>query len=83
MNDNFENIDEKKAKLLKDFMSLSSGKNTDELLPLLLAFSNKARQEHISFEKSDISTLFESMKKEMPPEELSKIENLMKMASML
>lgn len=83
MNDNFENIDAKKAKLLKDFMSLSSGKSTDELLPLLLAFSNKARQEHISFEKSDINTLFESMKKEMPPEELSKIENLMKMASML
>lgn len=83
MSDNFENIDGKKAQLLRDFMTLSAGKSTDELLPLLLAFSNKARQEHITFEKSDINTLFESMKKDMPPEELSKIENLMKMASML
>lgn len=83
MPDNFENIDAKKAKLLRDFMTLSQGKSTDELLPLLLAFSNKARKEHISFEKSDIATLFESMKKDMPPEELTKIETLMKMASMM
>lgn len=83
MKNNFENIDEKKARLLKDFMTLSAGKSSEELLPLLLAFSNKARQEQITFEKNDINTLFESMKKDMSPEELSKMETLMKMASML
>ncbi|MCM1308669.1 MAG: hypothetical protein NC223_08730 [Butyrivibrio sp.] len=83
MSTDFENIDQKKAKLLRDFMSLSAGKGSDELLPLLLAFSNKARREHISFEKNDISSLFESMKKDMPPEDLSKIETLMKMTSLL
>lgn len=75
----FSNIDEKKAHLLREFVKLSQGKKNDELLPLLLAFSNKAREEHISFDKKDIDSIFESMKKEMAPEELSKIETIMKM----
>ena len=60
------NIDSRKSALLNEFMQLSSGVSSDDILPLLLAFSNKARQEHISFTKSDIETLFESMKKRMP-----------------
>ena len=77
------NIDSRKSALLNEFMQLSSGVSSDVILPLLLAFSNKARQEHISFTKSDIETLFESMKKDMNPEEQSKVETLMKMASVL
>lgn len=79
----FENIDERKAHLLKEFIKLSQGKKQDELLPLLLAFSNKAREEKITFDKKDIDTIFESMKKDMVPEELGKIETIMKMASVL
>lgn len=75
----FSKIDERKAHLLREFVKLSQGKKNDELLPLLLAFSNKAREEHISFDKKDIDSIFESMKKEMAPEELSKIETIMKM----
>ena len=67
------NIDDRKSALLSEFMELSSGASSDDILPLLLAFSNKAKQEHISFTKSDIETLFESMKKDMNPEEQSKI----------
>lgn len=77
------NIDSRKSALLNEFMQLSSGVSSDDILPLLLAFSNKVRQEHISFTKSDIETLFESMKKDMNPEEQSKVETLMKMASVL
>ena len=77
------NIDSRKSALLNEFMQLSSGVSSDDILPLLLAFSNKARLEHISFTKSDIETLFESMKKDMNPEEQSKVETLMKMASVL
>ena len=77
------NIDSRKSALLNEFMQLSSGVSSDDILPLLLAFSNKARHEYISFTKSDIETLFESMKKDMNPEEQSKVETLMKMASVL
>ncbi len=75
----FSKIDERKSHLLREFVKLSQGKKNDELLPLLLAFSNKAREEHISFDKKDIDSIFESMKKEMAPEELGKIETIMKM----
>ena len=77
------NIDSRKSAHLNEFMQLSSGVSSDDILPLLLAFSNNARQEHISLTKSDIETLFESMKKDMNPEEQSKVETLMKMASVL
>ena len=78
-----ENIDSRKAALLNEFMELSQGASSDDILPLLLAFSNKAKQEKISFTRSDIEILFENMKKDMKPEEQSKIETLMKMASVL
>lgn len=54
------NIDSRKSALLNEFMQLSSGVSSDDILPLLLAFSNKARQEHISFTKSDIETLLKA-----------------------
>lgn len=76
---NFENIDERKVRLLKEFIKLSQGKKKDELLPLLLAFSSKAKEEHISFDQKDIDTVFESMKKDMAPEELNIAEMIMKM----
>lgn len=83
MNKNFSNIDDRKATLLKEFMEISANKSSDDILPLLLAFSNKAKKEHISFSKSDIETIYDSMKKDMAPEEQNKIETIMKMASVL
>ncbi len=83
MDNNFNRIDNRKSALLKEFMEISSGKSSDDILPLLLAFSNKAKKENITFSKADIETIFDSMKKDMAPEEQTKIETLMKMASVL
>ncbi|MGN0371127.1 MAG: hypothetical protein ACI4EW_11335 [Butyrivibrio sp.] len=83
MDTDFSNIDSKKAGLLKDFAKLAQGKSTDELLPLILAFSNKAKSENISFSKEETALLFEQMKKNMSPEEQQKAEILIKMASVL
>ncbi|MGN0374658.1 MAG: hypothetical protein ACI4EN_04095 [Butyrivibrio sp.] len=83
MNTEFSNIDEKKAKLLKEFAKMAEGKTTDELLPLILAFSNKAKSEKIKFSKEETALLFEQMKKNMSPEEQQKADILIKMASVL
>lgn len=72
-----------KEKLLQDFMRLSKDKSSDDMLPLLLAFNAKAKEEHITFSKNDMENIFESMKKEMAPDERTKIETLIKMASVL
>ena len=79
----FSNLDAKKAKLLEDFMAISKDKSTDELLPLILAFSNKAKAENIKFTKEETSLLFQQMKEKMPPEEQQKADVLIKMASIL
>ena len=71
-------IDGAKKKLLNDFISMSKGKTTEELLPLILAFSKKAKKEKISFSKDEIGVLFDSLKKDMSPEEQQKAEILMK-----
>lgn len=76
-------MEQKKTRLIEDFIALSKGKSSDEILPLLLAFNTKAKEEKISFSKEDINTVFESMKSEMAPDEKSKIETLIKMASVL
>lgn len=83
MSTEFSNIDAKKAKLLEEFAKMAEGKSTDELLPLILAFSNKAKSEKISFSKDEMALLFEQMKKNMSPEEQQKAEVLIKMASVL
>ena len=83
MNQHFNNLDKRKAKLLEDFTKMAEGKTTDELLPLILAISKKAKSEGISFTKEETSLLFENMKKNMSPEEQQKADMLLKMASIL
>lgn len=58
-------MDEKKAKLLNDFQSLADGKTSEEMIPLVLAFIDKAKKENISFSKDEISVLFEEARKDM------------------
>lgn len=83
MNKQFADLDKRKAKLLEDFTSLAEGKTTEELLPLILAVSKKAKSEGISFTKDETKLLFENMKKNMSPEEQKKADMLLKMASIL
>lgn len=76
-------MDSRKEKLLNSFTTLAQGKSNEDLLPLLLAFSQKAKEEHISFDKTDIEALVNNMKKDLSPDEYQKIEAIMKMASVL
>ncbi len=55
-------LDSKKQRLIQEFKNLSAGKSSDEILPLLLAFSNKAKQEGISFTKDDLHFITEQIK---------------------
>lgn len=58
-------MDEKKLKLLNDFQKLSEGKNSEDMIPLVLAFMEKAKKENITFSKDEISVLFEEARKGM------------------
>ena len=58
-------MDEKKLKLLNDFQKLSEGKSSEDMIPLVLAFMEKAKKENITFSKDEISILFEEARKGM------------------
>lgn len=58
-------MDAKKTKLLNDFQTLAEGKSAEDLIPLVLAFMDKAKKENISFSKDEISVLFEEARKDM------------------
>ena len=42
-------MDEKKLRLLNDFQKLSEGKSSEDMIPLVLAFMEKAKKENITF----------------------------------
>lgn len=58
-------MDEKKIRLLNDFQKLSEGKSSEDMIPLVLAFMEKAKKENITFSKDEISVLFEEARKGM------------------
>lgn len=58
-------MDEKKLRLLNDFQKLSEGKSSGDMIPLVLAFMEKAKKENITFSKDEISVLFEEARKGM------------------
>ena len=57
------NIDEKKMKLIDEFMEMSKGRTSDEILPLILAISQKAKQMGLIFTKDETLMLIENIKK--------------------
>ena len=58
-------MDEKKLRLLNDFQKLSEGKSSEDMIPLVLSFMEKAKKENITFSKDEISVLFEEERKGM------------------
>lgn len=76
-------MDSKKESFFKDFSTLIQGKSSEEILPLMLALSQKAKKEKIEFTKEDIAGVYESMKNTMSPEEAKKAEALLNMYSIL
>ena len=58
-------MDEKKLRLLNDFQKLSEGKSSEDMIPLVLAFMEKAKKENITCSKDEISVLFEEARKGM------------------
>lgn len=70
-------LDFKKKMLINEFKTLSKGKSNDEMLPLLLAMSNKAHQSGITFTKEDINLIIDQMKDGLSPKERQLLPELL------
>lgn len=73
------NIDPKKLMIIDEFTKMAKGKNSDEILPLMLAISNKLKQAGISFSKEESLYLIEQLKSGMNSSEKEKIDTLVKL----
>ena len=69
-----EGLDPKKAALLNNFANLAQGKSIEEILPLLLAVSNKAKKEGISFTTGETNAIIDILRRDMSPEQQSKLD---------
>lgn len=71
------NIDEKKMKLINEFVELSKGRTSDEILPLILAVSKKSKQMGLSFSREETLYLIEQAKENMPEKDRSRVDMIL------
>ncbi len=55
-------LDFKKQLLINEFKTMSKGRSNDEILPLILALSQKANQAGISFTRDDLTLIIDQVK---------------------
>lgn len=72
-------IDPKKLLLIEEFKKMSKGKRSEEILPLILAVSQKARQMGLSFTKDETLFLVEELKESLSPQDCAKVDAIVKM----
>lgn len=72
-------MENRKEKLFKSFIQLSSGKSFEDIIPLMLAFSEKAKSEGITFSQEETLEIINEIKKNASPEEKAKIDVIVSM----
>lgn len=73
------NIDEKKMKLINEFMNMARGRTSEEILPLILAVSKKSKQMGLSFTREETLYLIEQIKKDMPEKDRARVDMILNM----
>lgn len=64
-----KDLDFRKQLIINEFKTMSKGKLKEEILPLLLALSTKAKQAGINFTKEDTLLIIEQVKDELTEQE--------------
>lgn len=64
-----KDLDFRKQLIINEFKTMSKGKAKEEILPLLLALSTKAKQAGINFTKEDTLLIIEQVKDELTEQE--------------
>ncbi len=72
-------LDPRKAALINNFANIARGRGTDEMLPLLLAVSNKAKKEGISFTPDETNAMINILRNDMTPEQQGRLDLFMQM----
>lgn len=76
-------IDPRKLMLINEFKNMANGKSTDEILPLMLAMSQKSNSMGLNFSEDETQQIVSSLTADMPPAEKKKVDMMMNMFSMM
>ncbi|MGN0341104.1 MAG: hypothetical protein ACI4D0_11515 [Lachnospira sp.] len=69
----------RKQLLINEFKTLSKGKSKEELLPLMLALSNKAKQAGVQFTKDDLLIVISQVDSQLTEAERKLIPEILAM----
>ena len=73
-----KDIDEKKLLFLSDMVFSGRGKSQKEMMSFMMQKMKQAKSEKINFSSAEVSAVVTAIKNHSTPEELEKIEEIMK-----
>lgn len=73
------NIDKSKLQFLQMLVFESQNLSREQMIPFLMSVAQKGKAQNVSFEEQEIETIITVLRKYASPEEVEKINKLMKM----
>lgn len=77
------NIDPRKLMLINEFKNMANGKSSDEILPLILAMSQKSNSMGLNFTNEEIQQIVNTLSANLSPDEKKRVDMMMNMMSMM
>lgn len=72
-------IDKAKLDFLQSLVFESQSLTKEQMMPFFMAIAKRGRDNHISFTSEEVQAITSTIRKYSPPEELDKIDKLMKL----
>lgn len=72
-------IDKSKLEFLQALVFESQSMSKEQMLPFLMAVAKRGKDHHITFSNEEIDTIIDTIKKYSTPEELDRINKMLKM----
>lgn len=81
--DELSNISKEKLLLINSFLTDTGKMNQKEMMMFIMNLIKKCKQQNIQFSKEEMEQILSVVKKHATPDELVKIDKIMKMQNMM
>lgn len=79
----FNNISKEKMMLINKIMKESENISSENLIPFFMNATTNAKQQGISFTNKETNEIINSLKKNMTPAEINKLDNIIRLAKII
>ena len=81
--DELSNISKEKLLLINSFLADTSKMSQKEMMMFIMNIIKKCKEQNISFSKEEMKQIMEVVRKHATPDEIAKIDKVMKMQNMM